>query len=556
MTLRLFAVPLAALALAAQSTSHKGHNAGEYKMTEMGPPPRITGIGDSHLRITTKSEKAQAYFDQGLNLTHCFWDFEAYRAFKEAAHLDPSAAMAWWGIVESVSDYKGMDDIKKAALEKAKALMDKASDHEQYYLRAQQAQQEEDGDENYRREMEALIDKYPDDIDARLLLGIHSGAGYRQDDGRPRNGTIYGLMLVDSVLATHPASAAAHHYRIHLLEASTHPQDARADADALGKLAPGSGHMVHMPGHIYYRLGDYERARQSFLDSMKVDEDYMRREKVGTLDDWNYAHNLSYLIASDAESGRLREALDMAARLEKLPANPFIAKGTPAHVTTIGSATARLHIRYGHWQTVVDHPIDLGLDPESAGAAAAAYRDGVLAYAKGMLAIERKDFDGASHASDALDAVSWRLHADDHGDNKGGNPDQVLDLLEMLSLDLRGNLKSAQSRHDEAIDLLKKAVAKEKDVGYGEPPRYGRPELESLGYVYIRAGKWDLARKAFQDEMTTRPASGHALYGIALSYELAGDKKAAARAYSEFLAAWKNADPDLPMVEHAKSASH
>jgi tetratricopeptide (TPR) repeat protein len=155
-----------------------------------------------------------------------------------------------------------------------------------------------------------------------------------------------------------------------------------------------------------------------------------------------------------------------------------------------------------------------------------------------------------------LDAVSWRLHADDHGDNAGGIPDQVFDLLEMLSLDLRGNLKSAQGRHDEAIDLLKKAVDKENDVGYGEPPRYSRPELESLGYAYIRAGKWELARKAFADEMITRPKSGHALYGIAQSYELAGDKKGAARAYAEFLDAWKDADPDLPMVEHAKSQNH
>ncbi len=146
--MRLFIGAARRIGARRRSHSHKGHAAHDYKMTEMGPPPRISGIGDSHFQITTKSEKAQAYFDQGLNLTHCFWDFEAYRAFKEAARLDPNAAMAYWGIVESVSDYKAMDDIKKAALEKAKALMDKASDHEQYYIRAQQAQQEDDGDEN------------------------------------------------------------------------------------------------------------------------------------------------------------------------------------------------------------------------------------------------------------------------------------------------------------------------------------------------------------------------------------------------------------------------
>jgi tetratricopeptide (TPR) repeat protein len=532
---------------------HKAHVTRDYKMTEMPAPPRITGIGDSHLQITTKSAKAQAYFDQGLNLLHCFWDFEAYRAFKEAARLDPNAAMAYWGMVEAISDYSAMEEIKKSALEKAKSLMNKTSDHEQFYIRAQQAQQEkDDAPKTYRAEMEALIDKYPDDIDAQLLLALHMDYGYEKTDGTPRDNTIYSRALVQNVLTRHPNSAAAHHYRIHLLEASTHPQNALPDADVLTKLAPSSGHMVHMPGHIYYRLGDYDRARQSFLDSMKVDSDYMQREKVAPLDDWNYAHNFSYLIASDAESGRLKEALEMAARLEKLPANPFLAKGSPFHALTIGGAAARLNMRFGNWQAVIDHPINLGLDPDSAGVAAVAYRDGVLAYAKGMLALSRKDFDSAAHQSDALDAISWRLHAEGPQDDDN-KPDQVLRLLETASLDLRGNLLSAQGKHDQAIDLLQKAVDKEKEVGYGEPPQYGRPELESVGYAYIRAGKWDQARKAFQDEMLTRPASGHALYGIAQSYELQGDKKSAARAYTEFLAAWKNADPDLPMMEHAKS---
>jgi tetratricopeptide (TPR) repeat protein len=534
---------------------HKGHIARDYKMTEMPAPPRITGIGDSHLEITTKSAKAQAYFDQGFNLLHCFWDFEAYRAFKEAARLDPNAPMAYWGIAEAVENYPAMEEIKKAALDKAKALMDKASDHEQYYLRAQQAKQDEDdGQKDYRAEMEALIDKYPDDIDAKLFLAIHSDYDYAKEDGRPQDDAIYARMLVQDVLAGHPNSAAAHHYRIHILEASTHPQDALADADALAKLAPASGHMVHMPGHIFYRLGDYDRARQAFLDSMKVDFDYMQREKVSSLDCWNYPHNLSYLIASDAESGRLKEALDMAARLDKLPANPFLAKGSASHAMTLGAATARLNIRYGNWQAVVDHPIDIGFDAADAGAAAVAYRDGIRAYARGMLALSRKDVDGAARQSDALDAISWRLHAEKGKDDK--EPNGVLNLLEMVSLDLRGNLRSAQEQHEEAIELLKKAVDKEKDVGYGEPPQYGRPELESLGSVYLRAGKWADARKAFQDEMITRPLSGHALYGVAQSHELAGDKKAAARAYAEFLAAWKSADPDQPMMEHAKSQSH
>src|SRR5260370_556855 len=365
------------------AAAHKNHATRDYKMTEMPGRARIVGIGDSHLEITTKSAKAQAYFDQGLNLLHCFWDFEAYRAFKEAARLDPNAAMAYWGVVEAISDYSAMGEIKKSALEKAEALTDKASDHEQFYLRAQQAQQDEDdGPKNYRSEMEALIDKYPDDIDAQLLLALHMDYGYGKTDGKPRDNTIYSRALVQNVLRTNPNSAAAHHYRIHLLEASTHPQDALADADVLTKLAPSSGHMVHMPGHIYYRLGDYDRARQSFLDSMQVDSDYMQREKVASLDDWNYAHNLSYLIASDAESGRLKEALEMAARLEKLPANPFLAKASPLHATTTAATPPLLNLRYSNCQAVINHPIELALDPGAPARAAVSYRDGDLPYAQ------------------------------------------------------------------------------------------------------------------------------------------------------------------------------
>jgi tetratricopeptide (TPR) repeat protein len=342
-----------------------------------------------------------------------------------------------------------------------------------------------------------------------------------------------------------------------LLESSQHAQDAVPDADALGTLAPSSGHMVHMPGHIYYDVGDYDRARRSFLDSANVDEQYMRREKVGTLDDWNYAHNLSYLIAADAESGHYREALEAAAKLEKLPANPFLAKGSASHVLTIGGATMRLNSRYGNWQAVVDKPIDLGMEEAVAGPAAAAYRDGMLAYGKGMVALARKDVEGAERQSDALDAIAWRLHSgrEDDEDNQDHSK-AVLRALEMVSLDLRGNLCSLQGKTDQAVDLLTRALDQEKEIGYSEPPQYGRPEFESLGYVYIRAAKYDKAREAFQDELKLRPKNGHALYGIAQSYEAAGDKEQAARAYIEFLTAWQGADQDLPMVKHAQSASH
>src|SRR5271156_5982880 len=267
------------------------------RFRELPPPPLMQGIGDASLKITTASEQAQAYFDQGLRLLHCFWDFEAYRAFKEAARLDPDAAMAWWGIVQSTNGYKAMEDENHDAAAKAQALLPKISDHEQFYIRAQREAQKKDGHDAWLGEMQNLIDKYPGDLDAKLFLSLNMTYGY-ESDGKPRKDSIYAQMLIRDVIHMDPDSAAGHHYMIHALESSLHAEDAIPDADALTRLAPGSGHMIHMPGHIYYRVGQYDRARDSFLASKKFEEAYMKREKVATVDDWNYAHNLSYLIAN------------------------------------------------------------------------------------------------------------------------------------------------------------------------------------------------------------------------------------------------------------------
>lgn len=528
---------------------HIGQHDHEYKMTVMAAPPLRTGLGSTTLKMTTQSERAQQYFQQGVSLLHCFWDFEAYRAFKEAARLDPNAAMAYWGIVQSITSYKAMEDEKKTALDKVKELLDKASDHEQYYLRGLQKQEEKDGHEEFAGEMEALIVKYPEDLDAKLFLAINSDYGYDKD-GRPHKGAPYSLMLVENVLASHPQNAAANHYFIHVLEPGPFAERARHAADVLAALAPASGHMVHMPGHIYYKLGDQELARHSFLASMRVDREYMTAENVSTDDDWNYAHNLSYLIASDAEAGRYKEALEMAGKLDQLPANPFLAKGRPTHATTVGSAAMRLQLRFSNWQEAIDHPVSVG-DEKLAGPAAIGFRDAMAAYARGMQALDRKQFDKAAQQADALDALQWRLKSEQLDEKD--KIERVFGLLQTASLDLRGNLKCLQGDREGGYSMLRKAIEEEKQVGYAEPPQYSRPELESLGYAYLGGGEYDKARQAFQDELALRPKSGHALYGIALSYEQAGKKQDAHEAYVQFLDAWKSADPDLPMMAHARS---
>ncbi|HXW15553.1 MAG TPA: tetratricopeptide repeat protein, partial [Terriglobia bacterium] len=528
-------------------------------------------IGEASLKITTTSDQAQAYFNQGLRLLHCFWDFEAYRAFKEAARLDPSAAMAYWGVYEALKmtgRHGGVQEEKDAALAKAKSLSDHASEHEQLYIRAAE-HEDKSGDSNnsaeYRKLMETLIDRYPEDLDAQAYLALEEMNGYKTN-GHPRDGELYAQALLRNLLAAHPDNAAANHYWIHAMEDSSRPEEALHSADILGRLAPNSGHMVHMPGHVYWRVGDYERARQSFIASAQVDEAYMAAQQIRPEEDWNYAHNLAYLVAACAEAGRYQEGLQWAAKLRGVPA--------PAGMTSsqfaiwAGGSVVRLRIRFSDWKAVESETIEFGTSAEKASPAAKDYAEGLSLYARGMAAVERGEAKPAAAQSDALDAMLWRLEAskppakDDEDKGKDtdksqkpeeDDPTSVLNLLGTMSLDLRANVKSLQRNDAEAVQLFQKAVEKEKELGYSEPPHLYRPEQESLGEAYLRAQQWDKARQAFEQALNQRPKSGHALYGIARSYAMAADAPKAVQAYRDFLASWQNADMDLPQIKQAKS---
>ncbi len=548
----------------AQDTAagHKGHAPTQHlAWKDMGPPMLRDGYGDSELKITTTSPPAQAYFNQGLQLLHCFWEFEAYRAFKEAARLDPNAAMPHWGMAMALENESAMKEQRTAAMNKANELAATASEHEQFYIRAMSKRlaegewQKRFGE--YRRELEALLDRFPADHDARAFLAISFG-GY-DDEQRPREGTMYGQSLLKEILREQPNHAAAHHYWIHLLESSPHPQDALASADVLGKLVPLSGHMVHMPGHIYYQTGDYERAYASFAAAARVDEAYMKEQGVTTAETWNYAHNLSYLIAACAESGRYREGLEWAEKLRGAQDGRSSSAGKYYYALHPGSTLLRLHIRFAQWQAAANAPIEFGVDGDAISETARAYRAALEAHAKGMAAAAQGKWSEATRYADTLDAALWRMSppampkkSDEDKEAQGEDPEYLTMILAVASLDLRGSIASGRGDIDTAERLLLQAVQKEKELGYGEPPVFSRPATESLGYAHLRAKQWDKARDAFTASLKVRPHNGHALFGLAQSHALAGNVSEATRAHEQFLAAWSHADAALPQVRTAK----
>ncbi len=348
----VFLLVITSLAPGLAQPAHVHADAAEKPAQTLPPPVMIPGVGSSHLAITTSSPEAQKWFDQGLSLLHCFWDFEALRAFREAARIDPGCAMCQWGIYRAMEFAGSSEDEMKPVLDKMKELEPKATDHEQRYIRSIVESAGKEGDEAsaaYQHELEALIYRYPEDVDAQLFLALSTQNGFDEKDD-PRSGDLYGMAILREILRNHPDSAAANHYWIHAVEASQHPEWALESAEKLGRLTPGSGHMVHMPGHIFYRTGNYEKARQCFLDAIQVDEAYLRAQKLTPRDDWNYSHNLSYLIANSAEEGRAKEALDYAARLEPLAKDPAGSDNPGFYVIQIGGTRPRLAIRFGKWR--------------------------------------------------------------------------------------------------------------------------------------------------------------------------------------------------------------
>jgi len=525
--------------------------------TDLGklPAPRhIDGIGHSHIGITTKSAEAQQWFDQGLATLHCFWYYEALRAFEQALRLDPDCAMCHWGISRAL-DFQGRDEQAKQEIRAAQNLAAKTSDREQRYIRAYFDFEEKSGDDAthaFNQQMESLIDHYPDDVEAKLLYALSLMAGY-DAKGEPRPGAAYSQTILRELLWEYPENAAANHYWIHLIESSGHPEWALESAQKLARLAPASGHMVHMPGHIFYRTGNYEKAHQAFLDSLRVDREYMKTQGVSAEDNWNYEHNLSYLIATCAEEGRLQEGREYARELQGLIKDP----GPPArfnfNVLQIASTASRLSIRFARWDDAIAHPIHFDVPDAELSLATRAYRDGLVEYAQGMKSAESGQLADAESHSGQLDAMLWRISQEHLKGDVMHARDRVAKILGTASLELRGNIAGRRNDWDAARSLLEQAQQSEVEIGYAEPPRYARPALEVLGDLLIRAGKFDESREAYRKVLDERPHSGWALFGIAVAWQKQGKGPEAAKAFHEFLDAWSHADQDLPEIKTAQA---
>ena len=552
---------------------------------QLPAPVRMTGIGNSHIEIKASPE-AQAWFDQGLSLMHDFWDYESAKAFEQAVRVDPSCAMCWWGLAEAEGFRGSVNKVYgKRALAEAVRLKGHAGSAEKLYIEAAQAEAKDDKTQAIAI-LRKLVKKYPHDTEARIFLATTVEDGY-DDAGEPKAGQKEGIAILEGVMRDAPNDSAANHYWIHAIEPGNHPERALTSAALLASLAPTSGHMVHMPGHIFYRVGNYPEAERWFAASMAADEHYMHEQNVSPDDDWNYVHNMMYAIANLMEQGKLSAANALSDHLSaargRLTATLYIwsARDQMARL----SRRLPVALRVGDWDAVLAM---LGQASIGDGEKAANLR--FLAaelgdYAAGMKALDANDAAAAEAASARMDAGLWRAEQDqaesakdkdstdkDSKDKDAKDKDAKKDeapsepilpdaeqgplvkSLSVASLELRAGVLVAQGKLDAAKKLYASAAAEEKKLGYHEPPFYIRPVGENEAAALIKAKDYAGAKAAYQAALAERPGSGFGLYGLARVEELSGNAAGAREGYRAFLKAWPAADATLPEVAHAREA--
>ncbi len=510
--------------------------------------PLLEGMGNHHHAITTDSELTQRYFDQGLTLVYAFNHPAAIRSFEEAARHDPQCAMCWWGVALALGPNINAPMADEAApqayaaLQKALELSEHASEREQAYIRALSARYAPEPvadrsalDRAYADAMRELAARYPDDLDAATLFAEAvmdtMPWDYWTEDGEPRPGTEELIVTLERVMQRHPDHPGANHYYIHAVEASPHPERGLASAERLGGLVPGAGHLVHMPAHIYLRLGMYDEAVEANREAVAVDENYI--EQTGVHDFYTmmyYPHNYHFLWYAATMAGRSAEAMAAAKRLtDVMPAE--MVRHEPAMEVFYPTPLFAL-ARFEKWEEILAAPKPPDDFP---------YSTAIWHYARGLaLAARAKPAEAAAEA-ERLEQIA------------GSDEIRELEIpafyaasqLEIAQKVLQGEIAWAEGRSEERIRLLREAVALQDQLPYMEPPYWYYPVRQSLGAALLQASRPAEAEGVYREDLTHNPQNGWSLFGLMQSLRAQGRNEEAQKVEHDFRKAWRSADLDL-----------
>lgn len=517
------------------------------------PARLVDGYGKVHMPISTKSEEAQRFFDQGLALLHSFWSYEADRSFERAAQLDPECAMAQWGIAMAAVNEKRRDE----AIKRAKELAAKSSERERLYVDAVEARYQGErttiqnngflgASEAYQKALRKIVAFYPDDLEAKLFLALALMSGYERD-GAPKPGTVEAIALLQVALAKDPKNLAAHHYMIHATESGKRAIDGAPSADVYGSLAPKVGHAVHMPGHTYVHIDRWDDAARAFETSAEVDRAYIRDNKETTDHAAGpYGHNVHFLATVYGYQGRYRDAVRASQELLDATKAPDEQKSRTALEGRI--SMLRALVRFEKYDEILNGK---SLPDEGAFEVIKAWRY----YALGLAKISKGDVAATRAQIETLEReTAWLKEKFGKAKDlpQAGRQRQQLRALAVAPIELQARVLAREGKADEAVAKLREGVEEEIKLGYSEPPLYPSPMEEVAGKVCLELKRWKEAEEFFRAALERDPGSGRAYFGLMRAQQALGKDAEARDSYSKFVKAWGKADPDLPEMRHAK----
>lgn len=511
------------------------------------------GLGDHHHAIATAQAEAQRYFDQGLILAFAFNHDEAIRAFRRAAELDPKSPMPLWGIAFALGpNYNlpaGPEQLQEAhaTVQEAIVLARNAPARERAYVEALAARYSDDPNADqhalsaaFAERMKALSAAYPDDLDAATvyaesLMDLNPWQLWSKD-GKAWDKTPEIIAVLERVLERDPSHPGANHLYIHAVEASPHPEWGLAAAKRLETIAPGAGHLVHMPSHIYMLVGDYKAAADANVIAAATDEHYIDREHVqGAYPMLYFHHNLHFIAAARGMEGRYDDARDAARRLtQSLHSHAGDIPGLQNFITEyFGMYPLLTAVRFRDWDTVlaaaepgVDLPISRGLRQYAVSVAFAA----------------QSNVAKASQARDSLARILATLPAESR---YGNSPAKEVLGVGLAILDAR--IAQAKGELDKAVSDFQLAVAMQDKLAYNEPADWHYPVRESLGAALLLAGRVAEAEATFRADLAVNPRNGRSLFGLAKALDARGRVDEAGLIRQEFDDAWRTAEFDVTL---------
>lgn len=511
--------------------------------------PLFGDLGSHHMAISTRVAAAQQYFDQGMRLVYGFNHPEAIRAFDEAARLDADCAICHWGAALAYGPHVNapMDSASGVAahqhLREAIALKPKASARERAFIDALAKRyaslppaDRAKLDSGYAHAMADVVRRYPRDLDAATLYAESlmdlRPWNYWHKDGSPYPGTRIVLAQLERVMKADPDHPGACHYYIHAVEAVA-PEKAVACAEHLAALMPGAGHIVHMPGHIYIRVGRYDDAIKANEHAVHTDETYIEREKPsGLYPIGYYPHNLHFLAFAASMAGRSAEAIDAARKTgEKIPAE--VARQAPP-LEALLTYTPLTLVTFGKWDEVLASP----LPPSNLRLST-----GLAYYARGVAHAAKGQWPEARAALDTVKAIAAGTSPHDQiALSAGGGENKI--IMEIAAHALMGEIADRSGQSD-AASHFREAVRLQDSFNYTEPPQWYYPVRHSLGAVLLRQSQAAEAERIYRQDLKTFPENGWALFGLMKALQAQGKATEAQAVEARFREAWAGADVTL-----------